>query len=248
MRAIYLENIELSNEIILTDEKFHHLIKVLRLKRDYEILVLDGIGNSRVYKLNEINKKSCVIASSSEAITGQRCSTPDVLICPPKKEYAEAMIRSCIEAGVNNIYFAESEYSQWSFENNKRIVYLSGEAFFDVAKDKAKPFSVITKGISTTALGTSFNVKAYADDPLVKVLLMTGKVGVEYLSAKSNGLILNPGMGAEYDSNKGDLMSKDFDFEKEMGWKQSRRLELQRKVSKRIFRKCTVNDGACKRV
>ncbi len=105
-------------------------------------------------------------------------------------------------------------------ENNKRIVYLSGEAFFDVAKDKAKPFSVITKGISTTALGTSFNVKAYADDPLVKVLLMTGKVGVEYLSAKSNGLILNPGMGAEYDSNKGDLMSKDFDFEKEMGWKQ----------------------------
>lgn len=105
-------------------------------------------------------------------------------------------------------------------ENSKRIVYLSGEAFFDVAKDKAKPFSVITKGISTTALGTSFNVKAYADDPLVKVLLMTGKVGVEYLSAKSNGLILNPGMGAEYDSNKGDLISKDFDFEKEMGWKQ----------------------------
>ncbi|MEQ6118795.1 FecR domain-containing protein [Reichenbachiella sp. MALMAid0571] len=105
-------------------------------------------------------------------------------------------------------------------ENSKRIVHLSGEAFFDVAEDKTKPFSVVTKGISTTALGTSFNVKAYSDDPLVKVLLMTGKVGVEYLSAKANGLILNPGMGAEYDSNKENLISKDFDFEKEMGWKQ----------------------------
>ena len=105
-------------------------------------------------------------------------------------------------------------------ENSKRIVYLSGEAFFDVAKDKTKPFSVVTKGISTTALGTSFNVKAYNDDPLVKILLMTGKVGVEYLSAKSSGLILNPGMGAEYDSDKGDLISKDFNFEKELGWKQ----------------------------
>ena len=105
-------------------------------------------------------------------------------------------------------------------KKNKRIVYLSGEAFFEVAKDKTKPFSVITKGISTTALGTSFNVKAYIDDPLVKVLLMTGKVGVEYLSAKSSGLILSPGMGAQYDSNRGELLSKDFNFEKELGWKQ----------------------------
>ncbi|MFT7036654.1 MAG: transmembrane sensor [Cyclobacteriaceae bacterium] len=104
-------------------------------------------------------------------------------------------------------------------ENSKRIVYLSGEAFFDVAKDKTKPFSVITKGISTTALGTSFNVKAYKNDAFVKVLLLTGKVGVEYLSAKASGLILNPGMGAEYDSNKGDLIAKDFNFEKEMGWR-----------------------------
>jgi transmembrane sensor len=104
-------------------------------------------------------------------------------------------------------------------ENSKRVVYLSGEAFFDVAKDKTKPFSVITKGISTTALGTSFNVKAYKNDAFVKVLLLTGKVGVEYLSAKASGLILNPGMGAEYDSNKGDLIAKDFNFEKEMGWR-----------------------------
>ena len=105
-------------------------------------------------------------------------------------------------------------------ENSKRIVYLTGEAFFDVAKDKTKPFMVITKGISTTALGTSFNIKAYSDYPLVKVLLMTGKVGVEYLSAKASGLILNPGMGAEYDSENGKLIAKDFNFEKELGWKQ----------------------------
>lgn len=105
-------------------------------------------------------------------------------------------------------------------ENSKRIVYLTGEAFFDVTTDRTKPFSVITKGISTTAIGTSFNVKAYGDDAFVKVLLMTGKVGVEHLSAKSSGLILNPGMGAEYDSKNGELMTKNFNLEKELGWKQ----------------------------
>ncbi|MDC1173855.1 RsmE family RNA methyltransferase [Bacteriovoracaceae bacterium] len=181
MRAIYLENIELSNEIILTDEKFHHLIKVLRLKRDYEILVLDGIGNSRVYKLNEVNKKSCVIASSSEATTGQRCSTPDVLICPPKKEYAEAMIRSCIEAGVNNIYFAESEYSQWSFENNKRIEQIVSSSL-EQSNNHFRPDFIILdditaapfKNYDTVLLFTSNSRKTVSKNTLGSCLIIIG--------------------------------------------------------------------------
>ena len=104
-------------------------------------------------------------------------------------------------------------------DNNRRIVELSGEAFFNVAKDKAKPFTVISRGITTTALGTSFNVKAFDDDSLVNVLLVTGKVQVDYLSNNASGITLEPGMGVQYNTIGDRLAQRDFDFEKELGWK-----------------------------
>lgn len=60
--------------------------------------------------------------------------------------------------------------------NNKRIIYLTGEAGFHVAKDKSKPFTVYSGDISTTALGTSFTVNAFDDAKVIRVKLFTGKV------------------------------------------------------------------------
>ncbi len=49
------------------------------------------------------------------------------------------------------------------FTGNKRPVYLEeGEAFFTIAADKARPFTVYTPHFATTALGTAFNIKAYS--------------------------------------------------------------------------------------
>lgn len=63
-----------------------------------------------------------------------------------------------------------------TFDAKTREVYLSGEAFFQVAKDSSKPFVIHANGITTTVLGTSFNVKASADS--VTVSVATGKVRV----------------------------------------------------------------------
>lgn len=63
-----------------------------------------------------------------------------------------------------------------TFNAKTREVYLSGEAFFQVAKDSSKPFVIHANGITTTVLGTSFNVKASADS--VTVSVATGKVRV----------------------------------------------------------------------
>jgi transmembrane sensor len=65
-----------------------------------------------------------------------------------------------------------------SFRGSKREITIEGEAFFDVAHDSEKPFIVHTGDISTHVLGTSFNVKAYADESLLKVEVVSGKVGV----------------------------------------------------------------------
>ncbi len=64
-------------------------------------------------------------------------------------------------------------------KNNERTVYLTGEATFKVAKDKTKPFTVYTGGISTTALGTSFNIRYYDEKDITSVELFTGKVVIK---------------------------------------------------------------------
>lgn len=69
-----------------------------------------------------------------------------------------------------------------TFRNkDKRIVRLSGEAFFDVTHNKKKPFEVFVDGFKVNVLGTSFNVKAYPDEDLIETTLEEGLVNIEKL-------------------------------------------------------------------
>ncbi len=61
---------------------------------------------------------------------------------------------------------------------NTRMVTLQGEAFFDVAPDKSKPFYVLTQRVVTKVLGTSFNIKAFDKDRDITVSVVEGKVSV----------------------------------------------------------------------
>jgi ferric-dicitrate binding protein FerR (iron transport regulator) len=66
------------------------------------------------------------------------------------------------------------------FRTDKREVSLSGEAYFDVRHSDMAPFIIHTGKISTTVLGTSFNIKAYPDRQHIIVSVSTGKVKVSY--------------------------------------------------------------------
>jgi transmembrane sensor len=69
-------------------------------------------------------------------------------------------------------------YAQNFNQGNIREIYLSGEAFFEVAKNPNKPFLVYANELITKVLGTSFNVRAYADEKDVTVKVRTGRVAV----------------------------------------------------------------------
>jgi ferric-dicitrate binding protein FerR (iron transport regulator) len=60
----------------------------------------------------------------------------------------------------------------------QREVYLTGEAFFEVAKDAEHPFLVYTHEVTTKVLGTSFRIKAYEQEKEIIVAVKTGKVSV----------------------------------------------------------------------
>ncbi|MCQ4873601.1 FecR family protein [Butyricimonas paravirosa] len=65
-----------------------------------------------------------------------------------------------------------------SFKGVQRVVELSGEAYFEVAKDAEHPFIVKTLDLSVKVLGTSFNLRAYEDEKAVTTTLAEGKVQV----------------------------------------------------------------------
>ncbi|WP_316792008.1 FecR family protein [Pedobacter frigoris] len=77
--------------------------------------------------------------------------------------------------------------------NSKRRVTLTGEGYFEVAKDKTHPFIVSSVGQEVEVLGTHFNVSAYSGEQIVKTTLLEGSVRVN-----ANGIqkILTPGTEA----------------------------------------------------
>lgn len=65
-----------------------------------------------------------------------------------------------------------------AFDEKSRHLTLRGEAFFVVARDESRPFTINSSGVITTVLGTSFSIKAYEHEPSIEVEVMTGKVRV----------------------------------------------------------------------
>ncbi|HJA16171.1 MAG TPA: DUF4974 domain-containing protein [Candidatus Butyricimonas faecavium] len=84
------------------------------------------------------------------------------------------------------------------FVGEDRRVYLSGEAYFDVTQDKAHPFIVDVKNSTVRVLGTSFDVRAYADENEVLTTLVQGSVR---FSAGNKSVILKPGEQAVLDKS-----------------------------------------------
>lgn len=89
------------------------------------------------------------------------------------------------------------------FDSTKREVFLEGEAFFDIVKNKQKPFFVNTPHLKTKVVGTSFNIRAFPNETSEKVALVTGKIGV-YNKAKKDttGIYLKPKQALKFRGNK----------------------------------------------
>ncbi len=86
-----------------------------------------------------------------------------------------------------------------NFKTNSREVSLNGEAFFKIAKDKNRPFTVQMKTTNVTVLGTSFNIKEDSLQTLVSV--KTGKVFVK-ANQLNKSTIITPNQTAKVDATK----------------------------------------------
>lgn len=89
-------------------------------------------------------------------------------------------------------------------KGKNRLVYLKGEAFFDVVKDADHPFVVNVDELNVRVLGTTFNISSYPEDMLINTTLVEGSVtvyenGDPYSTSTSS--LLKPGYKAEWNKN-----------------------------------------------
>ncbi|GAA4928067.1 FecR family protein [Mucilaginibacter defluvii] len=110
-----------------------------------------------------------------------------------------------------------------TFRGEKREVTITGEAFFDVVHKADQPFIVHTGSIATHVLGTSFNIKAYNDDPLLHIDVVSGKVGVvpaERSALLFSAIYLTPAQGITFNKKDNSISkSSGVDIANLSGWR-----------------------------
>lgn len=92
-----------------------------------------------------------------------------------------------------------------------RQVFLDGEAYFDVTKDKTHPFVVNADNLNVRVLGTHFNVSSYPEDDLTDVVLVEGSVGLHTSNEKFNAdknTILKPGFKGSFNRKDNHIDTK----------------------------------------
>jgi len=108
------------------------------------------------------------------------------------------------------------------FSSGKREVFLTGEAFFRVNPDQEAPFIVHTGNVTTTVLGTSFNINAYPELDQVYVAVVEGKVKVssnELQNEKRNEVFLSPDELATLPKTEGEIIISKFDENDLLAWR-----------------------------
>lgn len=110
------------------------------------------------------------------------------------------------------------------FAKDSRELYFEGEAFFEVTKDKSRPFRIKSTHIRTSVLGTSFILKSFPEKNISQVAVLTGKVGVQPIEEndghnKDEPTIVLPNEMVKYDAKMRVLNKNRFDYLEEIAWK-----------------------------
>ncbi len=107
----------------------------------------------------------------------------------------------------------------YRFDGDIRKVFLTGEAYFEVARNEKVPFIVGTNHLEVKATGTAFNVSAYPDDNAVETTLVEGRVILYERKSNSEIKALTPGECLKFDTQKNSYFLETGNTLKYTAWK-----------------------------
>jgi ferric-dicitrate binding protein FerR (iron transport regulator) len=107
--------------------------------------------------------------------------------------------------------------------DEKRKVHLEGEAYFEVARDTTRPFTIQVEGATAEVLGTAFDVKAYPDDEEKKVAVAEGKVVLRPKQSKvQETVLLNAQSLGVVSGHHVQVVRKNADIGRQLAWTKGR--------------------------
>ncbi|MVT08195.1 FecR family protein [Chitinophaga tropicalis] len=187
---------------------------VLTLADGSEI-VLDSTKNGILSSRNGVEVKqtkqgqvlySCMLSSSKAGVSRNTISTP-----------VGGQYQIVLDDGTRVwLNAASSLRFPVRFDGDERAVEVSGEVYFEVAKNKEKPFKVSFNGNTVTVLGTHFNVMAYNDEAKSKVTLLEGAIRISNHTGQN---LLKPGMQALVGDSNSIITTRKANLEEAVAWK-----------------------------
>lgn len=178
-------------------------------------IVLDDAHNGQIAKQSNVNitktANNQLVYASAGSGTGYQLQ--NTISTPNGGQYQLILpdgTKAILNAATSLTYPAE-------FHGSERLVHLTGEAYFEVAKNKNMPFRVVAGNQTIEVLGTHFNINAYQDEASVKTTLLEGSVKV---TSGDQFAMIVPGEQAVTNAVKaGDIFKHTVDVDKETAWK-----------------------------
>lgn len=189
---------------------------VLTLSSGQQI-VLDSLHDGTL----AIQENAKIISKSGQIIYNDQVSSPDSLsyntLSTAKGKQYQLILSDGSKVWLNAV---SSIRYPVAFTEKERTVEITGEAYFEIAKNAERPFRVFANGVEVQVLGTHFNVNAYGDEAMVQTTLLEGSVKI----IKENNIqVLKPGQQAQIHSSSSEngeiKVLKDVNLDAVMAWK-----------------------------
>ena len=180
--------------------------RVQLLTDDGQTIDLGGAGESVVRTARDVEIH--LAGQELQSVQSEKV-VMSTLVVPPKLSY-RAILPDGSKVWVNS---GSKLHFPSQFDGPVRAVTLEGEGYFEIAKDKQKPFIVHAGGTEIEVLGTQFNVSSYEKEP-TRTALVSGSVKVSANNEES--VVLHPGFMSEF-SEEGFKQST-FDVSEAIAW------------------------------
>lgn len=190
---------------------------------DGTTMVLDSLGNGVVAtqngtkitldngRLAYLGNKTAANAAAADATAATTAVAYNTMTTPKGRQF-QLTLPDGTKVWLNA---ASSLHYPTAFTGAQRIVDITGEAYFEVARDNKHPFLVnIDETTQVQVLGTHFDINAYTDEASINTTLLEGSVRVV---TQNKNLVLKPGQQAQ--SKQGRTTVTTADTEKVMAWK-----------------------------
>lgn len=216
--APFADNNKIENATAQYAERVENHVKIVS-ETGEEFLMDDATGQMSLFDNQTTISKdgnTLIINQNKTADKSQRNEFLSLVI-PRGCEY-----HIVLSDGSNVWLNAESTLKfQRFFDSTKREVSLTGEACFDIAHDKSRPFSVKVNGTTIKVLGTLFNISAYPEKESVVTTLIEGSIS-QSLPGSNHATMLKPSQQSSFNKKTGVLTTESVDVEDFIAWREGK--------------------------